>query len=685
MSDIYNDKYSYIIILNCLEEIIFCNKNFLNRLNYSSGEILNSNIKKIIISEKNIINQLDKENKTFHFLSKNNELIKVNFNISVEEFNNNECIFLIGKEITNEKSDNLFLEKSIYELLYKNCSKTVRENYLTEIKEISFNINKILTDVGQKMLNYTQADGISIFLYDNKKEGLKPILKLKNSSMYLENIDFIPLKKYELDSQKYKDYFNNIYLKNTAPNFSMIDYNDNNEVKYIGSYTIELNEELFGLVGLSFKNNTRPKINNNEYMKYNCNRIAMLIKNIILSNQVYIENKKRKYTERELENYLAVSVDLVAIVGKDGYFKKISPNWKNVLGWSEEELLSMPIVNIVHIEELESFKGRKKHEEIDQQITRHNIRFKHKDGHYVHLEWNSMYTKEEEIYITTSRDITKTIEIENEKKLLEKAMDAEIAKNEFFSNISHEFRTPINIILGTMQVVNKKIEKNNLEMDSLKKYGKYIKQNSYRLLRLANNLIDISKMDIGAYELRCSNQNIVNIIEEITLSVADYTKNNKINLIFDTSDEEIITYCDADKIERIMLNLLSNAIKYTPQNGFITVDITRDESNIRVSVKDSGMGIPKNKIDNIFDRFSQVDEFFNRKYEGSGIGLSLVKNLVEMHGGYIKVNSEINKGSEFIFAIPIKLGKEKECNNCEIDRKYKHVERCDIEFSDIYN
>ena len=80
-----------------------------------------------------------------------------------------------------------------------------------------------------------------------------------------------------------------------------------------------------------------------------------------------------------------------------------------------------------------------------------------------------------------------------------------------------------------------------------------------------------------------------------------------------------------------MLNLLSNAIKYTPQNGFITVDITRDESNIRVSVKDSGMGIPKNKIDNIFDRFSQVDEFFNRKYEGSGIGLALVKDIINKH------------------------------------------------------
>ena len=234
-------------------------------------------------------------------------------------------------------------------------------------------------------------------------------------------------------------------------------------------------------------------------------------------------------------------------------------------------------------------------------------------------------------------------------------------------------------------MINKNIEKNNIQINDLKKHTNYIKQNSYRLLKLVNNLIDISKMDIGMYELRCSNQNIINIIEDITLSVADYTKNNKINLIFDTNDEEVITYCDPDKIERIMLNLLSNAIKYTPENGFIKVKINSTPDEIIVSVKDSGVGIPKEKLYDIFDRFGQVDDSLNRKCEGSGIGLSLVKNLVEMHGGEIHVNSEVNKGSEFVFSIPIKIKKEDNGNVYDIDRKFKHVERCDIEFSDIYS
>ncbi len=235
-----------------------------------------------------------------------------------------------------------------------------------------------------------------------------------------------------------------------------------------------------------------------------------------------------------------------------------------------------------------------------------------------------------------------------------------------------------------MQVINKNIEKGSISIDSLKKHTNYIRQNSYRLLRLVNNLIDISKMDIGMYELRCCNQNIISIIEDITLSVAGYTKNNKINLVFDTDIEEVITYCDPDKIERIMLNILSNAIKYTPEYGDIEVKINYNEDEILVSIKDSGVGIPKDKLDIIFDRFGQVNGSFNRKCEGSGIGLSLVKNLVEMHGGKVSVNSKVNKGSEFTFSIPIRVEKST-CSDYDADRKYKHVERCEIEFSDIYS
>ena len=136
-----------------------------------------------------------------------------------------------------------------------------------------------------------------------------------------------------------------------------------------------------------------------------------------------------------------------------------------------------------------------------------------------------------------------------------------------------------------------------------------------------------------------------------------------------------------------MLNLLSNAIKYTPDDGFIKVNISTTEEEVKVSVKDSGLGIPQDKLDIIFDRFGQADGVLNRKSEGSGIGLSLVKNLVELHGGEVSANSRKNEGSEFIFTIPIKIDEENsnEDNELNMDRKCKHVERCDIEFSDVYN
>ena len=166
--------------------------------------------------------------------------------------------------------------------------------------------------------------------------------------------------------------------------------------------------------------------------------------------------------------------------------------------------------------------------------------------------------------------------------------------------------------------------------------------------------------------------------------MADYTKNNKINLIFDTNVEELITYCDPDKIERVMLNLLSNAIKYTDDNGDIYVSLNKVNEDVVVSVKDSGVGIPNDKLELIFDRFGQANDILSRRCEGSGIGLSIVKSIVEMHGGKIEVFSEIGKGSEFVFNIPIKI-LEEENVILTCDNKDYHVEKCNIEFSDIYS
>ena len=795
MLSIYNKISDYIMILNYKCEIIFCNESFLNRLNYSHEEILNLNILKIIKNEYNDILKNSREiNKTLEIYSKSKELIKIDANIITEDYNDEKCIFIIGKEVESkpytmevleDTLDNInsciyvvdedgkyiyvnktftdilkkkrediigtyskdYWQDDIYQELQRNSNsvfesksaKTFNERiesdgniysyeshkvpiydenekpkYLVVTtkdidlsKEISkqlfksYNIttqkaifdvdisnvielNSILSNIGDHIFDFTQADGVSILLYDRKKKGLIPFLKLKDDKKQLENIDIIPAELSDLYSDNYKNYINNVVSKEKIKNLSISNYISTENLNYAGNYVIDVDNKFIGLVSLSYRDNNYPKYDINDYMKHICNKISMIIINIMLSNEITIENKKRKYTEKELEQYLDISVDLVAIVGIDGYIRRASNSWIDVLGWTEEELLSMNLANIIHPEDIKNTRRKKEElKEIEGKNTRNIIRFRHKNGKYIHIEWNSKYLADEEIYVTTARDITKELEIKKENKKLEEAVQLEVVKNEFFSNVSHEFRTPINIILGTMQVINQYIENDSLQIDNLKQCTKYIKQNSYRLLRLVNNLIDITKMDIGLYELRCSNQNIISIIEDITLSVVDYTKSNKINLIFDTNEEEVITYCDADKIERIMLNLLSNAIKYTPEHEIIRVTVNAKEDEIIVSVKDSGMGIPDDRINTIFDRFKQVDDLITRSCQGSGIGLSLVKNLVEMHGGRINVNSVVNEGSEFIFSIPIILNEES--NKPNIDRKSKHVEICEIEFSEIYS
>jgi len=174
-------------------------------------------------------------------------------------------------------------------------------------------------------------------------------------------------------------------------------------------------------------------------------------------------------------------------------------------------------------------------------------------------------------------------------------------------------------------------------------------------------------------------------VEDITLSVAEYIENKGLSLIFDTEIEELVMACDPDKIERIILNLISNAVKFTEPGGTILVNIKQGIKTIIISVNDTGIGISKNKQKIIFQRFVQVDKSLARKHEGSGIGLSLVKSLVKMHKGAITVESESNKGSEFIIELPIYLVDDKKSKGNTKDYILEgNVEKIKIEFSDIY-
>ena len=290
------------------------------------------------------------------------------------------------------------------------------------------------------------------------------------------------------------------------------------------------------------------------------------------------------------------------------------------------------------------------------------------------------------VLLAIVKSMLKTQETENKLKLALKATEeASDVKSQFLANISHELKTPINVIVSALQMTNIIIE--DIEIPGIKeklhKYNRMMNQNSYRLIRLINNLIDITKIDSGFINMVKRNVDIVKIVEDITLSVVSFVESKGIKLIFDTDVEEKIIACDPNKIETIMFNLLSNATKFTDVGGKITVNIFDGKDFIVISVKDTGIGIAEENKKKIFEKFLQVDDTTHRNSEGSGIGLALVKSFVEMHCGKIIIESTYGVGSNFIIKLPvitIDESKEKSGDNMGLS----YVDKMNIEFSDIY-
>ena len=285
-------------------------------------------------------------------------------------------------------------------------------------------------------------------------------------------------------------------------------------------------------------------------------------------------------------------------------------------------------------------------------------------------------------------DITSQKQTEVRIMDIEKHIHLETLRSEFFSNISHELRTPISIITSSIHLLeniyNKDIHE-SLDKEKVNKYFKSINQNSLRLLRIVNNIIDITRIDAGFIEPQYSNCNIISVIEDIADSVVKYGKERGITIIFDTDIEEKVIAIDQEKIERVILNLISNALKQTDSGGTIWINVHDNGSTVKVSVKDDGTGIDESMQERIFEKFGQVDKSLTRRAEGSGVGLYLTKALVEMHKGNISVKSTVGEGSEFIFELPAVLCKEGTCQKkCERESKTL-IQKINIEFSDIYS
>ena len=219
-------------------------------------------------------------------------------------------------------------------------------------------------------------------------------------------------------------------------------------------------------------------------------------------------------------------------------------------------------------------------------------------------------------------------------------------KTQFFANISHELRTPLTLMLAPLPPVleGRMGPLTAPQRDTIET----IRRNGYKLLRLINNLLDLTKLEEGKTRLKIREVNFTEYISAILASIKPTADERRLKLFFQHPPQAVELTFDPEQFEKVILNLLSNALKFTPPGGRITVYLEEKESSVAMTVEDTGEGIPADKLEAIFDRFSQVDGSTTRRHEGTGIGLSLAREIVHLHGGAIRAESELGHGSRFI-------------------------------------
>lgn len=270
---------------------------------------------------------------------------------------------------------------------------------------------------------------------------------------------------------------------------------------------------------------------------------------------------------------------------------------------------------------------------------------------YVDIDIMEVSGKDNEVLLILN-DVTARVKIGKLRTDMENNKYQERIKSDFLSNISHDLKTPINVIYSAAQLVTMFIKKNDKK--SLEKYNMICKQNCFGLIRLTNNLIDSSRIYSDYLSPNIQVKNIVEIIEEIVMSLIDYVKTKNIHLIFDTDEEEIYVKIDEEFMQRIMINLISNSIKFTNEGGKIEIIIHNEDKEVVINIKDNGVGMEEEFIENAFKRYAMGKNNDENNQKGNGIGLFVVKKLIEKQNGKINIKSKINKGTD----VEMKFNKE---------------------------
>lgn len=268
------------------------------------------------------------------------------------------------------------------------------------------------------------------------------------------------------------------------------------------------------------------------------------------------------------------------------------------------------------------------------------------------IETTLMHKKK---YASEKKEYFANLDLQNTKLSLENALEKlremDTMKNHFFANISHELRTPLTLSLGPVELM--------LSEESRPKHRErltMVRNNQLRLLKLIEELLDLTKLEAGKMPVRFCRSDVCESLRTIAETIRPAFEDKGLKLSLELPSEPLWLYIDPPKFDKVLMNLLSNAFKFTEAGGEIAMALRSEGKQAEITVRDTGSGIPADKVGSIFERFVQADESTTRKYSGTGIGLALVKEYIELHRASITVRSELGKGSTFVLSFP--MGKE---------------------------